>query len=81
MKSKKKEERSGKAIAQLSGQKEKSKNQTKQQPLEKIPHNQHECGQAPLKTDLGGPAWPAVFGKTLEKRKEIVQYHPPRGKP
>jgi len=30
---------------------------------------------------LEGAGWPAVCGKTLEKRKEIVQYHPPRGKP
>ena len=30
---------------------------------------------------LGRPEGANCVGKTLEKRKEIVQYHPSRGKP
>ena len=68
-------------MAHSSGQKERTKIKQSSNHLKDFPHSQREGGQARLKRDLGVPQWPAVFGKTLEKRKEIVQYHPPRGKP
>jgi len=56
-------------------------NKTKQQPFEKFPYNQHGDGQARHEQSPGGAERAHCVDKALEKKKEIVQYHPPRGKP
>ena len=78
------QEESGKPMAHSSRQKEKAKLKQRSDHLRKLPHNQREGGQARLKRNLGGQAAtrtePAVLASPKNK-KEIVQYHPPRGKP
>jgi len=67
-----------------SRQKENAKIKQRSDHLRKFPHNQREGGQAGLKRDLGGRAAPRTEPTMLanpKKKKEIVQYHPPRGKP
>jgi len=58
-----------------------NKKQTKQQPLEKFPYTQYGEARLGMIEVVGRPEGANYVGKALEKKKEKVQYHPPRGKP
>ena len=64
-----------------SSEQRKNKKQTTQQPLERLPYNHCWGGQARQNENPGRAQHAYYVGKALEKKKDIVQYHPPRGKP
>ena len=71
-------------MANSSRQKENAKIKQRSHHLRRFPHNQRECGQPRIKRDLGGRAATRTEPTVLadhKKKKVIVQYHPPRGKP
>jgi len=59
----------------------KIKNQTKTQPLESSHANSMVVARHGIIEVLGRPNGPSILAAHSKKRKEIVQYHPPRGRP
>jgi len=59
----------------------KIKNQTKTQLLESSLANSTVVARLGIIEVLGRPNGPSILAAHSKKRKEIVQYHPPRGRP
>jgi len=47
----------------------------------KFPHTQRGWGQARHNRSPGKAGWGQLCWQAHKKKKEIVRYHPPRGKP
>jgi len=61
--------------------KRKIKNLTKYQPLERFHANGMVVARLGIIKVLGRPDGPSILAAHSKKRKEIVQYYPPRGRP
>jgi len=67
-------------MAHLSGQKEKSKIKQSSNHLKRSQANSMKVARLGIIEVLGRPNGPSLLAAHSTKRKEIVQYHPPRGR-
>jgi len=80
IKSKNTQEESGKPMAHSSGQKEKRKIKQSRNHLKSSCANSMRVARLGIIEVLGSPNGPAILATHSKKRKEIVQYYPPRGR-
>jgi len=80
IKSKNKQEESGKPMARLSEQR-KNKKQTQSNHIKKSRIFNAGVARLGIIEVLGRPNGPSILAVHSKERKEIVQYHPSRGRP
>jgi len=68
-------------MANSSGQKEKTKIKQKRNQLKGSHANSMMVARLGIIEVWGRPNGPSILAADSKKRKEIVQYHPPRGRP
>jgi len=68
-------------MAHSSGQKEKSKIKQRRNHLKRSCANSTKVARLGIIEGLGRPNPPTILATHAKMREEIVQYHPPRGRP